>query len=104
MQIKTKSATETNKILKARSEDQFLYLHKDAIGRPDKPQCSSFNVFRDDVSIDFPRLIALDSDNGVPRVTSICNAWLRFTILMHACQPRFVIFRFSDISISLAAS
>lgn len=46
-------------------------LHSDAIGRPDNPQCSNFSVFNDEASIDFPKLIAFDSDNGVPRVTSI---------------------------------
>lgn len=80
------------------------HLHSDAIGRPERPQCSNFSVFSDEASIALPKLIAFDSDNGVPRVTNICNAWLRFTIFMHACQPLFVISRFSDISISLAAS
>lgn len=49
-------------------------LHSEAIGRPDKPQCSNFSVFNDEVSIDLPKLIAFDSDNGVPRVTNICSA------------------------------
>lgn len=84
--------------------NDFVSLQSDVIGRPDRPQCSSFNVASDDPNIDLPKLIAFDSDNGVPRVTNICNAWLRLTILMHDCHPRFVIFRFSDISISLAAS
>lgn len=80
------------------------YLHNDAIGLPDKPQCSNFNVFNDEFNIDFPKLMAFSSDNGVPLVDNICNAWLRFIIFIHACQPRFVMFRFSEISISLAAS
>lgn len=79
-------------------------LHNDAIGRPDRPQCSNLSVFSEAVSIDLPKLIAFVSDNGVPRVVNICNAWLRFTILMHACHPRFVILRFSEMSISLVAS
>lgn len=52
----------------------FEFLQSDVIGRPDKPQCSSFNVASDEPSIDLPKLTAFDSDNGVPRVTNICNA------------------------------
>lgn len=49
-------------------------LHNDAIGLPDRPQCSNLSVFNDDVNIDFPKLIAFVSDSGVPRVVKICNA------------------------------
>lgn len=80
------------------------HIHNDAIGRPDRPQCSSFKVNKDEPNIAFPKFIAFESDKGVHLVANVCNAWLRFIILIHDCHPLAVMLRFSDISTSFAAS
>ena len=81
-----------------------MYSHNDAIGLPDRPQCSNFNVCNIEPNSALPKFIEFASDRGVHRVENVCNAELRFNILMQDCQPRLDIFSLCDMSISLVAS